>query len=161
MKILCLDFDGVCHSYGSGWKGAAVIPDSPVPGLFQFLESAKPVFEVVIFSSRSNEPSGREAMIDWFELWKPGSSECLGFPTEKPAAAVTLDDRAMTFTGVWPEVNELLSFKPWYLEKPDGILLTKKHALAVLDKNFTEAGINITVTRFNKILTDLGFEPSP
>jgi hypothetical protein len=30
--ILCLDFDGVLHSYTSGWKGAAVIPDPPVPG---------------------------------------------------------------------------------------------------------------------------------
>lgn len=33
MPILCLDFDGVCHSYTSGWKGAAVIPDPAVPGL--------------------------------------------------------------------------------------------------------------------------------
>ena len=27
--ILCLDFDGVVHSYTSGWKGADVIPDPP------------------------------------------------------------------------------------------------------------------------------------
>lgn len=35
------------------------------------------------------------------------------FPTEKPPAMVTLDDRALTFTGVWPGMDTLLNFKPW------------------------------------------------
>ena len=26
----------------------------------------------------------------------------------------TLDDRALTFTGEWPELADLLAFKPWY-----------------------------------------------
>lgn len=34
--ILNFDFDGVCHSYTSGWQSADTIPDDPVPGLFDF-----------------------------------------------------------------------------------------------------------------------------
>ena len=64
--ILCLDFDGVCHSYVSGWKGASVIPDPHVPGLFEFLESAKQDFDIQVFSSRSHQDGGTEAMIAWF-----------------------------------------------------------------------------------------------
>lgn len=64
--ILCLDFDGVCHSYTSGWKGAAVIPDDAVPGLFEFLEQAAPIFDIQVFSSRSNQAGGIDAMKEWF-----------------------------------------------------------------------------------------------
>ena len=39
--ILCLDFDGVIHSYSSGWKGADVIPDPPVPGALRFIADAR------------------------------------------------------------------------------------------------------------------------
>ena len=63
--ILCLDFDGVIHSYTSGWKGADVIPDPPVPGAMAFLWDATDHFRVAIFSSRSNQPGGMKAMITY------------------------------------------------------------------------------------------------
>lgn len=116
-RILCLDFDGVCHSYTSGWKGAAVIPDPPVDGLFIFLNEAVKVFEVNIFSSRSNQEGGLQAMKDWFRrhgglIWYDVVEE-LKYPTEKPPAFVGIDDRVITFTGMWPTISTLEEFKTW------------------------------------------------
>ncbi len=111
--ILCLDFDRVCHSYTSGWKGAAIIPDNPVPGLFPFLHQAEEVFEINIFSSRSNQEGGIAAMKAWFEEYAPGSTTVMKFPTEKPPAFVGIDDRVITFTGAWPSVESLKQFKTW------------------------------------------------
>jgi hypothetical protein len=121
--ILCLDFDGVCHAYTSGWKGAELIPDDAVPGLFAFLEQAAHHFDIQVFSSRSNHPGGIEAMQEWFKQqygkWLSGGGQGgelppISFPVQKPAAFVTLDDRAITFTGQWPDVDFLRNFQPWY-----------------------------------------------
>ena len=128
--ILCLDFDGVCHSYVSGWQGADKINDPPVDGLFEFLEEAKKQFDIVIFSSRSNQPGGIEAMTRWFhkhlneyifrtrpELKDKFESFFIDgwvrFVTEKPPAMVTIDDRAITFDGTFPSVASINKFKPW------------------------------------------------
>ena len=62
---LVLDFDGVLHSYTSGWKGAAVIPDPPVPGALEFVVRALERFEVAVLSSRSHQWGGRGAMKRW------------------------------------------------------------------------------------------------
>ena len=63
--ILVLDFDGVMHSYTSGWQGASHVADPPVPGLFEFLRAAVKAFDVQVFSSRSNIPGGVDAMRIW------------------------------------------------------------------------------------------------
>ncbi len=118
--ILCLDFDNVLHSYTSGWRGASVIVDKPVPGAVEFLKEATGEFEVHIFSSRSNQEGGIKAMQTWLEIivgetygMLPFWLDLIHWPTEKPPAMVTLDDRVITFTGVWPTIETLLAFKPW------------------------------------------------
>lgn len=120
--ILCLDFDGVIHSYTSRWQGADVVPDPPVDGAIAFMLEALEHFDVTIFSSRSNQPGGLEAMRSWLKhhaggCWYESPAgpglEDVRFVTEKPPAMVTLDDRALTFTGSWPAMQALLSFKPW------------------------------------------------
>ena len=125
--ILCLDFDGVIHSYTSGWKGADVIPDPPVPGALQFIVRAMEHFRVAIFSSRSNQPGGLTAMREYIGYWSVdethgmphdfdhGAWGAIEWPTEKPPAFVTIDDRALCFNGDWASYDPewLLGFKPW------------------------------------------------
>lgn len=118
--ILCLDFDGTIHSYVSGWngEGAHVILDDPVPGAFEFIREALNHFDVHVFSARSGEPAGIEAMKAWFirygwEESASGEPVGLSFSTRKPPAHISLDDRAMTFTGTWPSIQSLKDFCPW------------------------------------------------
>jgi hypothetical protein len=149
--ILCLDFDGVVHSYKSGWKGAHVIPDAPVPGALDFIYQALKSWRVSIFSSRSKSLRGRWAMKGWLYRhyvnwewerveaewqrligcpadWTPWTHgdiddvhrECaravvkqIEWPWFKPAAVITIDDRALTFDGTWPALDTLKAFKPW------------------------------------------------
>lgn len=126
--IICVDFDGVVHSYTSGWQGACDIPDPPVPGAFKALwEYVDKGARVCLYSSRSKEPGAIEAMKEWFKLWE--KDECfasrpigwegvylanvLEFPTQKPAAWMTIDDRAFCFEGDFPSLGWITRFKPW------------------------------------------------
>jgi hypothetical protein len=151
--IICCDFDGVLHSYTSGWKGAAEIPDPPVPGAMEWLalmtsDEHFPRFEIAVYSSRSKEPGGIEAISAWlrqhllghfvkdgvFRLVVGEPVQDLGpeklaaveavmsrltFPTQKPAASMTIDDRAFHFQGRFPEPEALLDFQPWTKKKQD------------------------------------------
>jgi hypothetical protein len=127
--ILCIDFDGVLHSYSSGWQGPDVVPDPPVPGAIAFLREAVQHFSVAIYSSRSHQPGGQAAMRAWLSFWAererpPGAEvkflEQIQWPLEKPGAFVTLDDRALTFTGEWPAMAALKAFRPWHKRNPNG-----------------------------------------
>lgn len=140
--ILCIDFDGVVHSYASGWKGVDVILDPVVPGFFEWTRMASQFFELCIYSSRSKEPAGRKAMSRWlvdrfFEAYPGGSTKdssstpegtiTFMFPDgehseltishSKPAAFLTIDDRAIRFEGNWAAAElspeALLLFQPW------------------------------------------------
>lgn len=119
--ILCLDFDGVIHSYTSGWKGARRIPDEPVPGALDFMcEALANDLDVVIHSSRARHFGGISAMRFWLMKHAGNQWDCMGaslsnvrFSRWKPSALVTIDDRAIKFTGKFPDVEEIRHFKPW------------------------------------------------
>lgn len=141
--ILCLDFDGVIHSYSSGWKGAAEIPDPPVPGAMEaILGYLAEGFEVAIFSSRSKSFWGRIEMRAWLRrhlrehFWKidlehpeapwtgldtdelhdssaRGVVKKIKWPWFKPPALITIDDRAICFDGTFPSAESIRAFKPW------------------------------------------------
>lgn len=114
--ILLVDFDGVIHSYTSGWQGATIVADKLVPGALEFLWNAHHYFDIQIYSSRSQMKGGIAAMKYWlasnYGNWKLVNQ--IKFPTEKPPAFLTIDDRCIQFTGTWPDVQDLLKFKPWH-----------------------------------------------
>jgi hypothetical protein len=128
--ILCLDFDGVIHSYDSGWKGANIIPDPPVDGALQFISDAVKHFDVQIFSSRTHQNDGVAAMKNWlikhwaeaFHVHEEFATyfvrDNIKFPSVKPPAMVTINDRALTFTGEWPSLETLQNFTPWNKKEP-------------------------------------------
>lgn len=114
---LCLDFDGCGHSYPNGWKGPTVIDGEPTEGYITFLRKAVKHFNVNIYSARSGQEGGIVAMQEWHKRYLQGDDhkvyEALFWPTSKPGAFLTIDDRAITFTGVWPDPVDLLNFRTW------------------------------------------------
>lgn len=111
--LLCLDFDGVLHSYTSGWKGIDVVTDPPVPGAIAFLNAALDHFRVGIYSSRSKETAGILAMQNFLAINGAKVSE-LEWWSVKPPAFLTIDDRCIPFEGTFPEnPKDLLKFQPW------------------------------------------------
>lgn len=108
--ILCLDFDGVIHSYTSGWKGIDVIPDPPVEGAKEFIEMASEYFEIVIHSSRCADIEGIAAIEGWLFRYQFPYVKIVAL---KPPAFLTIDDRAITFDGIWPDIRKLMNFEPW------------------------------------------------
>lgn len=124
--ILCVDFDGVVHLYTSPWERADIIADGPVPGAIKWLWKATEWFNVCIYSSRSKSEAGIKAMREWLSYnagVELGSDHPMAqvdhcpitFAREKPAAFLTIDDRAVCFEGDWNDLDpsELLQFKPW------------------------------------------------
>ena len=102
-KTLCLDFDGVIHSYTSGWKGASNIPDEPVKGTREAIEKLRENWEVVVYSSRSGQEGGLEAMKVWLNKYEIKVDKIC---EHKPPAFIYVDDRGVTFTGNWDKLIE-------------------------------------------------------
>jgi hypothetical protein len=110
-----------------------VIPDPPVPGALGWLWKATEWFDVQIYSTRSKEREGREAMLAWMLVHSreefgedhpmsmvdgerdPGFQYPITFAIDKPPAFLTIDDRALCFDGDWSDFKpaDLLQFKPW------------------------------------------------
>lgn len=114
-KTLAVDFDGVIHSYTSGWQGALVIPDPPVEGAIAWLEAAAEQFDLAIFSVRAQAPGAVDAMRAW--LRAQGLSERvlerIRFPSGKPPAELYIDDRGYRFEGRFPSLDTLARLEPW------------------------------------------------
>ena len=107
------DFDGVIHSYTSGWKGAVVIPDPPVPGIKEAIAEIRAAgYEIVVVSSRCVTGAGVNSIQSWLDSY---GIEVDGIACHKPPAIVYVDDRALYFDGN-PKtlLGKITNFKPWY-----------------------------------------------
>jgi len=115
--ILCLDFDGVIHSYERGWQDGEIY-GTPTPGFREWAARAYGLFTLVIYSSRSKDPGGIFAIKEWMSIHNVDQT-LFEFAHEKPPAFLTIDDRALTFQGRWEEFDPalLLMFKPWNAAK--------------------------------------------
>ena len=122
---LCIDFDGVIHSYEKGWQDG-VIYGTVVPGFFEWCERVGDRFKLVVYSSRSSTDADCAAMAGWLadqrRAWiVAGGYQSrvleLEFAHQKPAAWLTIDDRPVCFTGDWsaPELSPeaMLAFRSW------------------------------------------------
>lgn len=78
-QTVVFDFDGVIHSYISGWQGITTIPDPPVPGIAEAIQNIRKHYVVAVVSTRCSTP---DAVLK-----------------EKPPAIVYVDDRAICFDG--------------------------------------------------------------
>ena len=108
-KTVCLDFDGVIHSYRSGWFGESVIPDPPIHGVDKAIARLREWYDVVIHSSRCRTEEGREAIREWCAKH---NIEVDDVCEHKPPAIVYVDDRGIPFRGDWDQmIADIHSFR--------------------------------------------------
>lgn len=112
-KTVVFDFDGVIHSYTSGWQGKCVIADKPVDGIAEAITDIRNAgYEVVVVSTRCRTSWGRKAVEEWLKV---NGIEVDGVQMEKPPAVVYVDDRAICFDGkVEGLLDKIENFVPWY-----------------------------------------------
>lgn len=70
-------------------------------------------FTMCIYSSRSREEGAIAAMRAWFNKHGFLYTNELQFPTQKPTAFMTIDDRAFCFEGDFPSPHWIRRFIPW------------------------------------------------
>ena len=115
---IAVDFDGVLHSFKSGWQGPNKISDPPVPGAIEWLREMIECeyIDVSIYTARSWYLFGSRRVRKW--LIRHGLEERyvrkLKFWLKKPVADLVIDDRCFCFMGYFPSVCGILKFKPWH-----------------------------------------------
>lgn len=117
---LCVDLDGVIHSYTSGWRedwmtDPIKLLDPPVEGAINWLMQIRRDFEVVILTTRGSRVGSASAIMRWLRHHGYEGDDLL-ITDRKPPALVYLDDRAMRFEGPgsFPSAGDILRAKPWF-----------------------------------------------
>jgi hypothetical protein len=108
-RTICLDFDGVLHSYRSGWCGAEIIPDPPLHGTRDAVARLRQLYRVVVHSTRCHSEVGRRAVRGWLDRHGIVVDDVC---EHKPPAYVYIDDRGICFRGDWDQMlSEIRQFR--------------------------------------------------
>lgn len=104
-KTIAIDFDGVIHSYTSGWTGK-VAKDPPMEGVKEALQKLKDKkYRLVILSTRPKE--NIQKYLEEHELDKYFS----GIYNSKIPAEIYLDDRGLHFSSWKDALYDISNFK--------------------------------------------------
>lgn len=111
-KTVVFDFDGVIHSYTSGWQGIDSISDPPVPGITQVIKELRGLgYKVVIHSTRCSSERGKDAILRWLDKYDIAVDDV---SETKPSAVCYVDDRAIRFDGNTKNlVRQITEFKSY------------------------------------------------
>ena len=109
-QTLVFDFDGVIHRYSRGWQGGKIY-DPPTDGIINLLKILKPLYKIVIVSTRCIDVSLKKEMLAWLRKYDIPYDE---IGAEKVPALAYIDDRAINFDGDCDKVfRRIMEFKPW------------------------------------------------
>lgn len=120
-QTICLDFDGVLHSYTSGWNGP-VPTDPPTEGAQAFVFALRDHgYDVVIQTTRANTAQGLMATVEWLKVH--GFPDNLDVTHEKVPALLYVDDRGYRFEGDFGAVLKfaLGNKQPWNSRHKEGV----------------------------------------
>ena len=111
-QTVVFDFDGVIHSYTSGWKGAEIIPDPPVEGIKEAIDDIRKAgYEVIVVSTRCSTYVGELAIRKYLT---DNGIIVDDVKAHKPPAIVYIDDRAICFDGKADTLlDKIKKFEPW------------------------------------------------
>ncbi|MEM6474147.1 MAG: hypothetical protein AAF802_31710 [Planctomycetota bacterium] len=104
-RTVCLDFDGVIHSYRSPWCGAEIIPDPPIHGSREAIAELRQRYRVVVHSARCATEEGTQAVRAYLATHGIQVDDVCRF---KPPASIYVDDRGLRFEGDWQETRRAI-----------------------------------------------------
>lgn len=107
---IVFDFDGVIHRYSKGWYDGSIY-DVPTKGIQELLRILKPLYKIVVLSTRCSSPKGMKDIKAYLRKYDIYVDEVTA---EKVPAIAYVDDRAINFNGNCNKLlNDIMQFKPW------------------------------------------------